>query len=209
MFPTPATKFLRALVDAPYVLLDTHWIKVNALPVLAVNVRLVIQQIQINVTVVYLDFISIHQTNNVQHVLQIVPPVSLEMGALLVLLDTQILPILLQLQVDINVLLVIHLAPHVLILLIIVQVVLVGINFSDGNVPHHSTLDFQSLFLLLYLLSTKIITVLFSPLPEPSKLLIQMLWPLSQSLKVQLLSKEEQDQQAHPEVFKPITNTVV
>lgn len=97
------------------------------------------------------------------------------MGALLVLLDTQILSILLQLQVDINVLPVIHLAPHVLILLIIVQVVLVGINFSDGNVPHHSTLDFQSLFLLLYLLSTKIITVLFSPLPEPLKLLIQML----------------------------------
>lgn len=76
-------------------------------------------------------------------------PVSLEMAALLVLLDIQLLLIQLLHQVDINVLLVTHLVPLVSTLLITVQVVLVGINSSDGNVPNHSTLDFQSLFLPL------------------------------------------------------------
>lgn len=101
--------------------------------------------------------------------------VLLEMAALLVLLDTQRLLIPLLHQADINVLLVIHLVVLASTLLITVQVVLVGINFSDGNVPNHSTLDFQSLFLHLYHLSIKIITALFSPLLELLRLLIQML----------------------------------
>jgi len=84
-----------------------------------------------------------------------------------------------------------------------------GINFSDGNVPNHSTLDFQSLFLLPYQLSTKIITTSFWPLLEPLKLLILMLWPFFQLLKVQSLFREEPGQMVDLELNKPTTNTAV
>ena len=113
MSPILATKFLHVQEDAPYVLSDTHYIKVNVLPVLPANVNPVIQPLQVNVTVVYLDFISTLPTHNAQHVLQIVPPASLETVALHVLLGIQLLRILLLLQEDINVLLVTHLVPPV------------------------------------------------------------------------------------------------